>query len=75
MIFESDNCKFATEINGQPERPVRWKECLGKVTSALGISVSALYVRKYFNKEAKEAAVEMVANIEREFQKNLRTVR
>lgn len=41
------------------------------VSGSFSISVGALYVRKYFNEDAKKNAVEMVSNIRSEFKKIL----
>ena len=66
--------KYSTEVSGKAEREARWKECIDITSSSLGISIGALYVRKYFNEEAKKSAIEMVVNIRQEFQKILKTV-
>lgn len=44
------------------------------VSSIFSISVGSLYVRKYFNEDAKKTAVEMVTDIRHEFKKILETV-
>lgn len=42
--------------------------------SSLNIAADALYVRKYFKKDAKESAQELVANIRAEFKETLKSV-
>lgn len=62
------------QISGRTEREPRWKECVDIVSGSFSISVGALYVRKYFNEDAKKNAVEMVSNIRSEFKKILEQV-
>ncbi|XP_047105420.1 neprilysin-2-like [Schistocerca piceifrons] len=64
--------EYQAALTGRREREFRWKECLSIVTRRLGLSVGAIYVRRYFNKAAKEAALEMVGDIRREFLRTLR---
>lgn len=66
--------QYSTAVSGKTEREPRWKECIDLTSGNLGLSVGALYVRKYFNEEAKKSAVEMVTDIRREFRKILETV-
>lgn len=66
--------QYSTALSGKTEREPRWKECIDTVSGSLGISVGALYVRKYFKEDAKKNAVEMVADIREEFSKILKKV-
>lgn len=43
-------------------------------SNSLPIAAGALYVRKYFNEEARQNAIEMVADIRSEFEDILRKV-
>lgn len=47
---------------------------MGVVSSSLSLSVGALYVRKYFDEEAKKNVVEMVTGIRKEFRKIIEKV-
>lgn len=47
---------------------------MGVVSGGLSLSVGALYVRKYFDEEAKKNVVEMVTDIRREFRKIIEKV-
>uniref|UniRef100_A0A1Y1M379 Peptidase M13 N-terminal domain-containing protein n=1 Tax=Photinus pyralis TaxID=7054 RepID=A0A1Y1M379_PHOPY len=58
---------FHRTLFGVSERPSRWKECVEEVSSELPILTSALYVRKYFDNDAKSAAHEMVTYIKESF--------
>ncbi|XP_057331668.1 neprilysin-2-like isoform X2 [Microplitis mediator] len=66
--------EYSTALSGKTERQPRWKECVNIVSSTLSISVGALYVRTYFNEDAKKNAVEMVSDIRNQFNKILKTV-
>lgn len=60
--------EYAGAIIGQQTEEPRWKECIDLATSNLQIATSALYVRKYFNQESKDVALEMVNSIRKEFE-------
>ena len=45
----------------------RWRTCVGAAKGSLANAVGALYVRKFFQEDAKQAAVEMVHDIRAEF--------
>ncbi|KAJ8929212.1 hypothetical protein NQ314_018091 [Rhamnusium bicolor] len=77
---------YTTIVTGRTEREARWKECIdisagsyysktwvGQILP-LSIASGALYVRKYFNEEARQNAKEMVADIRAEFQDILKSV-
>ena len=51
-----------------------WERCVFTVTNSLPISARALYVKNYFNKEAKIAVLEMTANIKAAFRKTVEKV-
>lgn len=65
---------YSTALSGKTEREARWKECVDIVSGSLSISVGAMYVRQYFNEDAKKNAIEMVADIRQEFTKILKKV-
>lgn len=59
---------------GKKIEPPRWKKCVSETTSKLSIAVGGLYVRRYFNEDAKQRAIELVNNIRDEFIHILRDV-
>ncbi|XP_012288606.1 neprilysin-2 isoform X3 [Orussus abietinus] len=65
---------YSTALSGRTERESRWKECVDLVSGSLSISVGALYVRRYFNEDAKKNALEMVGDIRQQFTSILKTV-
>lgn len=66
--------QYSTAISGKQEQEPRWKECIDLATGSLSTGAGALYVRKYFKKESKAAALEMVNAIKVEFEGILKTV-
>lgn len=64
--------EFSTVTTGKKEYPPRWKECISMANNKLSVSLGALYIREYFEPEAKIAATEMVNSIHNEFKEILR---
>ena len=67
--------QYYTVLSGQTERKPRWQECLGLISDNLVLSVGALYVRKFFTREAKKDALDMVIDIHQKFEEILKAVR
>ncbi|KAJ8983665.1 hypothetical protein NQ317_003452 [Molorchus minor] len=65
---------YTTVVTGRTEREARWKECIDISAGSLSIASGALYVRKYFNEDARQNAKGMVADIREEFQDILKKV-
>ncbi|CRK97823.1 CLUMA_CG011199, isoform A, partial [Clunio marinus] len=66
--------QYSTAISGKQEQEPRWKECIDLASGSLSTGSGALYVRRYFKKNSKEAALEMVNSIKEEFEQILKTV-
>ncbi|XP_066143643.1 neprilysin-2 isoform X2 [Euwallacea fornicatus] len=66
--------EYTTIVTGRTEREARWKECIDVSAGSLSIAAGALYVRKFFNEEARQNAKEMVADIREEFEEILKKV-
>ncbi|XP_056631851.1 neprilysin-2 isoform X2 [Diorhabda sublineata] len=66
--------EYTSVITGKTEREPRWKECIDIAAGSLSIASGALYVRKYFNEEARQNALEMVKDIRTEFEHILKVV-
>lgn len=66
--------KYLSAINGQEKKESRWSECIKIVQSNLEVALSAMYVRKHFNQDAKRNALNMVSTIKKEFEGILKTV-
>jgi len=59
--------KFKKVFQGDVDMKPRWKECVEQTTKSLNIASAALYVRKYFNEEAKSKAVNLVKDLRAAF--------
>lgn len=66
--------QYSTAISGKQEQEPRWKECIDLATGSLSTGSGALYVRKYFKKESKASALQMVNAIKVEFEEILKKV-
>jgi neprilysin len=65
---------FSKVLSGKKKYEVRWRECLDMVLESLPVATSALYVKNFFKRESRDAAVEMVEAIKEEFQSILKSV-
>lgn len=68
------NLEHKRRTTGQQMDEPRWRECTDVVNNKLAAAVGALYVRKYFKKNSKQEALEMVGNVRHEFAETLNTV-
>ncbi|KAK2705540.1 neprilysin-2-like [Artemia franciscana] len=66
--------KYSTVLTGTTERRPRWEECTEGASSSLANAMGSLYVRKFFQEDAKAAAVEMVNDIKETFFEILDTI-
>lgn len=55
--------KYSSALTGTTARKPRWEECTDLVSGSFGNAVGAMYVRQYFEEEARQAANEMVKDI------------
>ncbi|MFC9993605.1 M13 family metallopeptidase [Nocardia sp. NPDC127526] len=63
---------FGTIMNGLEQRPERWKGAVSTVNENLGEQLGKLYVDKHFPPEAKQRALEMVADLKAVYAENFR---
>lgn len=59
--------EFNGVLTGKTRETARWEQCMGSLTGSLGIALSSLYVRHFFQEDAKGSALDMVQFIVREF--------
>jgi len=55
--------KYSSVLTGTTERKPRWEECTELVSGSFGNAVGAMYVREYFEEEARQSAKSMVKDI------------
>ncbi|XP_014208534.1 neprilysin-2-like [Copidosoma floridanum] len=65
---------FNNVVEGTKQSMNRESWCLNEIMEAFPISVSAMYVRKYFNKDMKDSVLELVKNIKDQSKKRLKEV-
>ncbi|XP_027847675.2 neprilysin-2-like isoform X2 [Aphis gossypii] len=63
--------EFFTELTGRTEREPRWKECVSISSEKFSLVVGSLYVKRFFDENAKKNAIEMVNGIKEEMYKIL----
>lgn len=66
--------EFQKNISGQKSFEDRWEECVDAALLYLPVATSALYVKHFFQKSAKDTALELVNAIQEEFEDTLRTI-
>ncbi|CAD6192583.1 unnamed protein product [Caenorhabditis auriculariae] len=65
--YEDLQQDFAFEMYGRKQRQPKWKECVGAAGGRLGYASGAMYVRKFFNKEARTSTLDMISDIQEAF--------
>lgn len=65
---------FTNEVSGTTRIMNRESWCLNEIMEAFPISLSAMYVRKYFNNDIKEKVTEILHNVKNQIKKNLEQV-
>jgi putative endopeptidase len=73
--LEQENFNFYGRIlNGQPEMKPRWKRVLGSLDIALGEALGRFYVEKYFTKDLKDQALQLVHNLQLSFRSRIESL-
>lgn len=65
--FEEVAQQFMKEFVGKRQRSPRWKDCESAVNSRLNYASGAMYVRRYFERADRDAALEMVQDLRQAF--------
>ena len=55
--------RFVGTMTGNTVKGSRWSTCVGLANSKLDLVMSALYIRKQFDSETKESALEMILSL------------
>lgn len=66
--------EYSTELSGRTEREPRWKECVDISSGSFSLAIGSLYVRRFFDEDAKKNALEMVNGIREEMYKILSSI-
>ncbi|WP_299274461.1 M13 family metallopeptidase [uncultured Psychroserpens sp.] len=67
--FQDASFEYSKVLSGQSEQQPRDKQMVRRVDGQIGFALGQLYVKRYFNEDAKKRALELVNN----FQKALET--
>lgn len=65
---------FASQMDGTKKTMNRVSWCLTEIMEGFPISLSATFVKKYFNKQMKENIFEILVNVKNQIKKNLEEV-
>ncbi|MDG1040946.1 MAG: M13 family metallopeptidase [Polaribacter sp.] len=66
--FEDANFEYAKVLYGQSTQNTRAQLMVQKVDRQLGFALGQLYVKKYFNEEAKKRVLDLVNNLQKAFE-------
>lgn len=66
--FVDANFEFQRVFSGQKKQSSRWKKMVNRVNGGLGEMLGQIYVKKYFNENAKKRMDELVNNLQKAFQ-------
>ncbi len=66
--FETANFEYAKVLYGQSTQKKRAQLMVQKVDRQLGFALGQLYVKRYFNEEAKKRVLDLVNNLQKAFE-------
>jgi len=65
---------YGKVLSGQQQQKPRWERAVVYVDNGIGELVGQLYVKKYFDEKAKKKMMEMIDNIQRSYEKHIRSL-
>ncbi|CAB3411031.1 unnamed protein product [Caenorhabditis bovis] len=65
--YEDLQQEFAFQMYGRKQRQPRWKDCVSNSGSKLSFASSAMYVRRYFDANAKNTTLAMIDDLQESF--------
>ena len=69
--FEDANFEYAKVLYGQSTQKTRAQLMVQKVDRQLGFALGQLYVKRYFNEEAKKRVLDLVNNFQKAFENRI----
>ena len=69
--FENANFEYAKVLYGQSTQKSRAQLMVQKVDRQLGFALGQLYVKRYFNEEAKKRVLDLVNNLQKAFENRI----
>lgn len=69
--FEDASFDYQKVINGQSSQLTRAQQMVQKVDRQLGFALGQLYVKRYFNEDAKKRVLDLVNNLQKAFESRI----
>ncbi len=69
--FEDANFEYAKVLYGQSTQKTRAQLMVQKVDRQLGFALGQLYVKRYFNEDAKQRVLDLVNNLQKAFENRI----
>ncbi len=69
--FESASFEYEKVLLGQSKQQTRAQQMVSKVDRQLGYALGQLYVKRYFNEDAKKRVLELVNNLQKSFENRI----
>ena len=69
--FQDAAFAYSKVLSGQSEQQSRAKRMVRRVDQQLGFALGKLYVKRYFNEDAKERALDLVNNFQKTLEKRI----
>ncbi|GGG47826.1 M13 family metallopeptidase [Bizionia arctica] len=69
--FQDVSFKYSKELSGQSEQQPREKLMVRRVDNQMGFALGQLYVKQYFNEDAKKRALDLVENFQKVLEKRI----
>ncbi|MCD2258824.1 M13 family metallopeptidase [Psychroserpens luteolus] len=69
--FQDASFEYSKVLSGQSEQQPRAKRMVRRVDGQIGFALGQLYVKRYFNEDAKKRALELVNNFQKVLEKRI----
>lgn len=69
--FQDASFEYTKVLSGQSEQQSRSKQMVGRVDGLIGFALGQLYVKRYFNEDAKKRALDLVNNFQKVLEKRI----
>ncbi|MFT5230858.1 MAG: putative endopeptidase [Planctomycetota bacterium] len=69
--FQDASFKYGKVLSGQSEQQPRAQQMVRRVDQQIGFELGQLYVKRYFNEEAKERALDLVNNFQKTLERRI----
>ncbi|XP_052751264.1 neprilysin-4-like [Galleria mellonella] len=65
--FRDLGFEFSRAVFGLQQRTPRWKSCTANVNANFGVALSYLYVKRHFDQDSRQKAIEMIEDVREAF--------